>query len=157
MLFRLRALDRGLAIFLMLLSVLIYAHTYSFDYPRGGGPMVDIAFFPRFLAVALFILSLILLLRGRAGKEEMVSAAKGRTLLPIYISFFFYIFLLNKLGFIVDTFLWLSLMGWLVGERKGWVILLTASLGTGIGYYLFWVVLEVPLPEGRLLPLLGIM
>ena len=48
-------------------------------------------------------------------------------------------------------------MTWLVGERKGWVIFLTAFLGTGITYYLFWIVLGVPLPEGRLMPLLGLM
>ena len=154
---QIRVLDRILGIFLMLSSIFMYAYTYSFDYPKGSGHMVDIAFFPRFLAVVLFILGFLLLLKSPAGVEERTSITKGKKLIAIYISFLAYTFLLNRLGFLIDTFLWVAFMSWLVGERKVWIILLAAFLGTAMGYYLFSVVLGVPLPEGRLLNFLGLM
>ncbi|NIS59590.1 MAG: hypothetical protein GTO13_02460 [Proteobacteria bacterium] len=154
---QIRVLDRILGIFLMLCSVFMYVYTYTFDYPKGSGHMVDIAFFPRFLAVVLFILGFLLLLKRSAGMEERSSITKGKKLISIYISFLAYTFLLNRLGFLLDTFLWVAFMGWVVGERKVWIILLTAILATSMGYYLFSVVLGVPLPEGRLLNFLGIM
>ncbi len=154
---QIRVLDRILGIFLMLSSIFMYVYTYTFDYPKGGGYMVDIAFFPRFLSVVLFILGSLLLLKRPAGVGERASIIKGKKLISIYISFLAYTFLLNRLGFLIDTFLWVAFMSWLVGERKVWIILLTAFLGTAVGYYLFSVVLGVPLPEGRLLNFLGLM
>ncbi len=154
---QIRVLDRILGIFLMLSSLFMYAYTYTFDYPKGGGYMVDIAFFPRFLSVVLFILGSLLLLIRPAGVGKRASITKGKKLISIYISFLGYTFLLDWLGFLIDTFLWVAFMSWLVGERRGWVIFLTAFLGTAAGYYLFSVVLGVPLPEGRLLNFLGIM
>jgi putative tricarboxylic transport membrane protein len=155
--FHMRILDRVLGIFLMLSSLFLYAYTYTFDYPKGSGYMVDIAFFPRFLAVVLFILGLLLLLKRPAIVEEGASITKGKKLIAMYLSFIFYTLALDKLGFLVDTFLWVFFMSWLVGERKVWIILLTAFLATAIGYYLFSVILGVPLSEGRLLNLLGLL
>lgn len=154
---QIRVLDRLLGIFLMLSSLFIYGYTYTFDYPKGGGLMVNIAFFPRFLAVVLFILSIPLLVKKPIKFDEKVSITKEKKLISIYLSFIVYTLALDKLGFLVDTFLWVLFMSWLVGERKVWVIFLTAFLGTGITYYLFWIVLGVPLPEGRLMLLLGLM
>ena len=154
---QMRVLDRVLGIFLMLSSLFIYAYTYIFDYPKGSGYMVDIAFFPRFLAVVLFILGLLLLLKRPAIVEEGASITKRKKLIAMYLSFIFYTLALDKLGFLVDTFLWLFFMSWLVGERKVWIILLTAFLATAMGYYLFSVILGVPLSEGRLLDFLGVM
>ena len=154
---QMRILDRLLGIFLMLSSLFIYGYTYTFDYPKGSGYMVDIAFFPRFLAVMLFILGLFSLLKRPAEMEERTSITKGKKLIAMYLSFIFYTLALDKLGFLVDTFLWVFFMSWLVGERKVWIILLTAFLATAMGYYLFSVILGVPLSEGRLLDFLGVM
>lgn len=154
---QMRFLDRALGVSLILLSVFLYLYTYVFDYPKGSGYMVDIAFFPRFLAVVLFILGFILLLKRPTGMEERASITKGKKLIAMYLSFIFYTLALDKLGFLVDTFLWVAFMSWLVGERKVWIMLLTAFLATAMGYYLFSVILGVPLSEGRLFDFLGVM
>lgn len=153
---QMRFLDRALGVSLMLLSVFLYLYTYAFDYPKGGGYMVDIAFFPRFLAVVLFILGFILVLKRPTGMEERASMTKVKKLIAMYLSFIFYTLALDKLGFLFDTFLWVAFMSWLVGERNVWIMLLTAFLATAMGYYLFSVILGVPLSEGRLLNVLGI-
>jgi hypothetical protein len=150
-----QALDRILGVFLIFFSIFIYAYTYTFDYPKGGGVMVNIAFFPRFLAVALFILGIPLIIKKSSEADEDVFITKEVRLISIYLSFIVYTLLLNILGFLIDTFFWVVCMTWIVGERKGWVIFLTAFLGTGIAYYLFWTVLGVPLPEGSLMLLLS--
>ena len=154
---RLKVWDRAVGIFLMLFSIFIYVHTYSFDYPRGGGAMVNIALFPRFLAVPLFVLGLLLLFKRQTTEDEKTSITKEKKLVALYIGLVLYTYLLDKLGFLVDTFLWVAYVGLLVGERKWWVILLTALLGPALGYYVFQVQLGVPLPEGSLLRILGLM
>jgi hypothetical protein len=154
---RLKVWDRAVGIFLMLLSIFIYVHTYSFDYPRGGGAMVNIALFPRFLAVPLFVLGLLLLFKRQTTEDEKTSITKEKKLVALYIGLVLYTYLLDKLGFLADTFLWVAYVGLLVGERKWWVILLTALLGPALGYYVFQVQLGVPLPEGSLLRILGLM
>ena len=154
---RLKIWDRAVGIFLMLLSILIYVHTYWFQYPRGGGAMVNIALFPRFLGVLLFVLGLLLLLKRQTKEDEKTSITKEKKLVALYIGLISYTYLLDKLGFLADTFLWVAYVGLLVGERKWWVILLTALLGPALGYYIFQVQLGVPLPEGSLFRILGLM
>ena len=100
---QMRVLDRLLGIFLMLSSLFIYGYTYTFDYPKGGGPMVNIAFFPRFLAVVLFILSIPLLVKKPIKFDEKVSITKEKKLISIYLSFIVYTLLLSTLGFMIDT------------------------------------------------------
>ncbi|MBW1696812.1 MAG: tripartite tricarboxylate transporter TctB family protein [Deltaproteobacteria bacterium] len=156
MTFRMQSLDRALGIFLIFFSIFIYVYTYSFDYPRGGGIMVNIAFFPRFLAALLFILSIPLVVKKPDQEDERISIAKEAKLISIYLSFIGYTLLLNTLGFLIDTLIWVGYMTWLVGERKGWVIFITAFLGTGVAYFLFWTILGVPLPEGNIMAFLGL-
>ena len=119
--------------------------------------MVNIALFPRFLAVPLFVLGLLLLFKRQTTEDEKTSITKEKKLVALYIGLVFYTHLLDKLGFLADTFLWVAYVGLLVGERKWWVILLTALLGPALGYYVFQVRLGVPLPEGSLLRILGLM
>lgn len=153
---KLRVWDRILSILFMLIAIFVFIHTYSFEYPRGGGAMVDIALFPRFLAVLLFVLGLLLLLKKQPEKKEKSSITKEKQLILLYIGLILYTALLNKLGFLLDSFLWISFVALIVGERKWWVILLTAFLGPALGYYIFQIHLGIPLPEGSLFSIQGL-
>lgn len=147
---RLRVWDRILSILFMLIAVFVFAHTYSFEYPRGAGAMVDIALFPRFLAILLFVLGLLLLLKKPSAKEEKATITKEKTLILLYVGLILYTAFLSKLGFLLASFLWILFVILIVGERKWWIILLTAFFGPVLGYYIFQVRLGIPLPEGVL-------
>jgi len=147
---RIKIWNRIIGVSLILFSVLAFGHTYTFDYPRGGGAMVDIALFPRFLLIVLFILGFLLLFRKATDPAERSSITKEKYLLSLYIGLVAFTLSLPRLGFLISTFFWVAYICWLVGERKWWIILLTAFLGTTIGYYIFQVRLGIPLPEGSL-------
>ena len=140
----------------MLIAVLVFIVTYFFEYPKGGGAMVDIALFPRFLAALLFVLGLLLLLKKPPEKKEQTSITKEKKLILLYVGFILYTALLNNLGFLIDSFLLVSFVALLVGERKWWIILLTAILGPVLGYYIFKIHLGIPLPEGSLFSIQGL-
>lgn len=153
---KIRVWDRILSVFFMLVAVFVFIYTYSLEYPRGGGAMVDIALFPRFLAVLLFVLGLLLLFKKAPEKEEKDSITKEGKLVLIYIGLIGYTALLNRLGFLLDSFLWIIFVSLVVGERKWWIIFLTSSLAPVFGYYIFQVRLGVPLPEGSLFSIQGL-
>ena len=140
--------DRVLGAFLFLFSGFVYAYTYTFEQAPAGEFMVDIVFYPRMLAVVLCGLSIPLLLKKAGKLEEKIHTARELRLLSVYVSFVLYTLILERIGYLLDTFLWIGFMAWLVGERKTWIIILTAFLGTAIGYYLFYIVLRIPLPQG---------
>ena len=147
---RLKLWNRTLGASLMLFSAAAFVCTYTFDYPRGGGAMVDIALFPRFLLIVLFVLGALLLFQRPADPEETASITKEKKLLSLYGGLVVFTLALPRFGFILSAFFWAAYICWLVGERKWWIILFTAFLGATLGYYIFQVRLGIPLPEGSI-------
>jgi len=104
----------------------------------------------------LFVLGLLLLFKKAPEKEEKASITKEGKLVLIYIGLIAYTALLNRLGFLLDSFLWIIFVSLVVGERKWWIILLTSLLAPAFGYYIFQIRLGVPLPEGTLFSIQGL-
>jgi putative tricarboxylic transport membrane protein len=116
---------------------------------RHPGP----GFFPFGLAIALIFLSLALIFKY--WKKDSSSAPFWpertwlRPLLGVAI-LIFYALVVDFIGFIVTTFLFLIIWMWVI-ERFRWRTIIGISIGTTVALYLiFNLFLEVPLPHGIL-------
>lgn len=131
-----------------------------------ANPLVPIgpAFYPRYLLLLTFLLSLALLIqdllarRKEKGEEKTALKSWLNNYQPTLVSFSifaFYVLLLPKLGYLLSTLLFVSSLQWLLGKplwRR-----LPGSLSIGIGtslmtYVIFEKYLHVFLPRGSWLP-----
>ena len=143
--------DRSAALVLFLIGIAAAWEATNIGYGsfRSPGP----GFYPFWLAVILALVSLIYFFTN-LGKDPKVMALweKNIWLRPLFAAIVMlgYGLLLNKLGFIVDTFL-LFLIWLLVIEReKILTVALVSTIGTTVVYLLFTVFLQVQLPKGIL-------
>ena len=116
---------------------------------RHPGP----GFFPFGLAIALILLSLALIFKHWKKDASPPPFWPERTwlrpLLGVAI-LIFYALVVDVIGFILTTFLFLVIWMWVI-ERLRWRTILSISVGTTVALYLiFNLFLEVPLPSGFL-------
>ncbi len=116
---------------------------------RHPGP----GFLPFGLALCLVILSLALILKSWKSNVSPVPFWPKRTWLrPLLgvVIFILYALVIQRLGFILSTLLFLIIWMRLI-ERVRWQRLIGISIGTtGALYFIFVFFLEVPLPMGFL-------
>lgn len=118
----------------------------KFKHPGPG-------FLPFGLGICLIILSLILILKSWKKEISPTPLWLRRTWLRPLLGIVilgFYALVIDKLGFILTTFIFLLVWMALI-ERLKWKTILSISVGTTIVLYLiFAFFLEVPLPKGFL-------
>ena len=110
-------------------------------------------FFPFGLAIALVLLSFVLIFKHWKKDSSPAPFWPGRTwlrpLLGVAI-LIFYALMVDLFGFIPTTFIFLIIWMWVI-ERLRWRTILSISIGTTVVLYLiFSFFLEVPLPQGFL-------
>jgi len=105
-------------------------------------------FFPFWAGVVLGLLSLILLLNSLRNQERLsLSGLKSWKLLLVAGALLAYLLLLETLGFVTITFLFLFIL--LRLEYKGWVFsAVSALLGALASYAIFQLWLKTQLPTG---------
>lgn len=110
-------------------------------------------FFPFGLSIALILLSFALIQTHWKSDPLPASFWPGRTWLRPLLgiaTLIFYALVVDFLGFIPTTFLFLVLWMWVI-ERLRWRTIISVSVGTTIVLYaIFTLFLEVPLPHGFL-------
>jgi hypothetical protein len=128
-----------------------------------ANPLVPIspAFYPRFLLILTFLLSLALVVQDLSGQIKRERGTYTNWLKPYQPTllcfgvFGLYVLLIPKLGYLLSTILFVSSLQWLLGQplwRR-----LPGSLLIGIGtslvtYMVFEKYLHVFLPRGTWLP-----
>jgi len=105
-------------------------------------------FFPFWGGVVLGLLSLVLLLNSLKNKDRLsLSGLKSSKLLLATGAILAYLLMLETLGFVTITFLFLFLLFRM--EYKGWVFsAVFALVGAGSSYALFQLWLKTQLPAG---------
>lgn len=139
-------------IFWLVLSTAVCVESWSLKV--GGLHNPGPGFLPFYTAILLGLLALISLLETLKGAKGSASEIWGGIqfgkLSILLGSLFLYVFLLDRLGFLLGTFLLLLVLFRIV-EPYGWKTVLFSSLLTTAGTYLFFVILlESRLPRGFL-------
>ena len=140
--------DRVAAGLLLAFAVGVFAYTFTFPAPvQALDPGVTA--FPRMVLVLIGVLSLVLLVRPREGE----ALPRGRVAIRVIVTVLLlgvYAVILDSVGFVITTVLFLLAELLLIGVRRP-VLLVLVPLGVGVGlFYLFRVFLDVPLPTSGL-------
>ena len=145
----------------VLLGAVILVHVQSF--PKIPGQQVGPALFPGIVSAGLVVCGILLVLKGLAARRvpegpdrEWASFApwanEGR-----YVTAFmatigvnvFYIFAVDRLGFIVTATIYLVVLFWVFGVARKWMLPI-ALVATLVIHAAFYKLLKVPLPWGLL-------
>ena len=121
----------------------------TIDTPKGG-------LFPLMVGVFIVAISISLLFRSFKGvqesQEQIETFPKGadrNRVLAVFISLLIFTLCLKPLGYLISAIGLMAVIVRLFGLR-GWAkIALAAALTGFLSYYLFAVILEVPLPRGE--------
>lgn len=109
---------------------------------------------PRGVASLLLIAALVLLYRALTGRafplESPLVGVDFWRVIGVAVLTFGYLPLVEPLGFMATTFLYMLLFAWVLGERRWPRLILFAILVPLVVYTLFSTVLHVPLPRGGL-------
>jgi hypothetical protein len=127
----------------------LFGNTFYFPAPikpEAPGP----AFFPRIILVILLILGAFLFLSGLFSRQRVQPSARDlfdhRKFLIASASVIIYLILLPYLGFILDSFLYMSFS--LLNRVKGYVrVIAIAAISSGCLYGIFAWLLNVRLPQ----------
>jgi putative tricarboxylic transport membrane protein len=143
--------DRASAFFFLLLSLFICQQSLVIGVGTLSSPGSGLLSFGA--GAGIGILALCLLVQSFLSKkieEEMNDGGtfqKGRFLLVCFC-LFGYAAVVNSLGFVLATFIFVLLVLTIIESQKWWLLMIKAAL-IAIGNYLFFVVwLGLSLPEG---------
>lgn len=153
MIFLLKTLNQKLSIFLIVLSVGYLYLSYNLkEYPYVP---VDSDFLPKVLGYFLIILAIFLFFDKSSETEEekekrTVPKKDILVLLAVGGMIFLYIFLLELIGFVLSSMLFIFLCSWFLGYRKFKTNGLVAVIFPLVMYLSFNYLLQIRLPQGIL-------
>ena len=120
---------------------------------RGIGP----GEYPKIIAIGLFIVGFLQIamnisgIKGLRGLKIKVVDWKGLRRLAVYVAVtFVYVRLMNYLGFILLTPLYIFFACWFFGYRKHIINIIVSITTTAVIHLVFRVIFMVVLPEFRL-------
>lgn len=148
-------------IFFIVYAIVLFIATFSIR-------QLDVAtigsdFVPRLVLGGMFILSAILVIQGlrkrkaeedhRSTEKEQGEKANYKSVLSTIALMIGYVALIDLLGFLISTVVYLVLQFILLTDRSHWKIpmyVVIAIVTSGLIYYIFRMVLHVMLPTGIL-------
>ncbi|MGR9048707.1 tripartite tricarboxylate transporter TctB family protein [Halobacillus faecis] len=151
--FLLKTLNQKVSIFLILFAAGYLYLTYNLkEYPYVP---VDSDFVPKILGYLLIILAVFLFFDKSSETEEekekrQVPKKEMLFLLAVGGMIFLYIFLLEIIGFVLSSMLFIIACSWFLGYRKLVTTILVAVLFPLIMYLSFNYLLQIRLPQGVL-------
>ena len=143
---------------------LVLFHVQGF--PKIPGQNVGPALFPGLIAVGIAVCGLILIVRGLRARAAGEGAGGSWVVLPPWLRSanhvagflvlvgvnLFYIFAVDKLGFLITGFVYLVALMWVLRVRPMVAIVVSIAM-TLVIHYAFYKLLRVPLPWGLLTPI----
>lgn len=159
---RIRITDRVIGFIFLMIAILGFYRTYSFQihdtYTYGDSLFVTPSFYPKVLLLLLGILSIFLIVRSHLtapSKDIQWSNKDMLRVLLTYLCFLLYIYLLPRvselfikpgMGFVVTAGVFSILLMIALGSRKYFWIFLSSFLAIGSIYLFFVVLLKIMLP-----------
>jgi putative tricarboxylic transport membrane protein len=146
-----RSADRVTAVLLLVFSVAFAAGAlkqYSWWGPGGPGS----AFLPFWLGLVMGLLALMFLVRSLKANdpgESWLPRGEGlRDMLVVLGITIAFVALLNVLGMVIGTAVYLAVLFRYLGRHRWWTTLGIAVAAAGINWLVFVRWLRVPMPEG---------
>ncbi|SFM00539.1 tripartite tricarboxylate transporter TctB family protein [Salibacterium qingdaonense] len=149
----LKPVHRKASLFLIALAVFYLILAYRLESFTAGPIGADTM--PKILGWLLILLSVILFFfKDQETEEEKQSRRIAKNdlikMAGVLLLTFCYIFLLERVGFIVTSFLFIWLCSWFLGYQKHVKNIVTAVLFPVVLYSLFTFMLGIALPSGIL-------
>jgi len=118
--------------------------------PVGSLRRPGAGFFPTLMAVAIMMVSLLLVIpKSKKEKEKQPIAGKSiLRVLTVFLGLLAYFLLLEYLGFIIVSFLLMAFLFVTFGSQRWPTAVFRAFIAVGLAYLLFDILLEANLPKG---------
>lgn len=132
---------------------------WSLEYDAGTATTPGPGLFPRLVGIAMAACGLLLAassLYGRGRKEQAGFPADEHSrsnllsALLVVGSIASYLLVIQYVGFFLASALLVFCLAWLMGGRSWIANTLLSVVTTGLAYWLFWVMMRVPIPSGSL-------
>ncbi|SDH40314.1 putative tricarboxylic transport membrane protein [Alteribacillus persepolensis] len=138
---------------LILIALSIFYLYLSFQLPSFTNTVIDASTMPKALGVGLIILSLILFFspdkETKEDKEKRIIPKEDlRKIIGVVFMILAYIFLLERLGFLLVSFLFIFFCSLFLGYTKHGVNLIVSILFPLVLYSAFTMLLGISLPSG---------
>jgi putative tricarboxylic transport membrane protein len=148
----LRNADRVTAALLLAFSVAFAAGALKqYQWWGSGGP--GPAFLPFWLGLVMAILAVMMLIRSLKQKDPGAAwfpRGEGlRDMLVVLGVTILFVALLNVLGMVIGTALYLAVLIGYLGKHRWWVTAAVALAAAGFNWLVFVHWLRVPFPEGK--------
>lgn len=143
------------SVFWLLVAVYVAVSAYQLGLGDLNKPGPGSVFFLAALLLAIFGVIDLVATFVRESKEDtenrpIWSSLQWKKILLFIVFISTYIYFLNLLGFIVSTFLLMTVLFKIVESMKWWIAVFASSITTFISYVIFKVWLMVPFPSGFL-------
>jgi len=145
------------SIFLLCVGVIYLV--LSTSYQAGSMANPQSGFLPRIIGLIIVCFSLFLLissLRRPDKKEKLNSLWKGldkKTSISALMalgSIIVYLLIIEKVGFSIASAALVWFLGWMMGGSKQVLNIILGIVSSALAYWLFWVLMRVPIPLGSL-------
>lgn len=133
----------------VLIVVAVTVISLSASFPQAGNYDVGAGFFPKAVAVILIFLSVLKMIDSLRTKSENGSEKTDYKWVIISMGLLLlYVLSVNYLlGFSISTVIYMAVQLWIFKIRKPLVLTLLSLGVTGVIYYSFVILLNVPLPD----------
>ena len=108
--------------------------------------------FPLLLGGFLMLLGPLVWLRAAVEGGDAIDLGRRRMLAMLLGSSLAYLFLFERLGYVLSTILYTGVLFYYLGERRHWLTAALAIAGTVVFYFGFADFLNVNLPMGPFAP-----
>lgn len=149
-----KKLDFWSSIFWLIISsfISLYSHKLGLGSLSKPGP----GFFFFWGGVTFGILSIIVLISAVKSKKEDQTESDGQVfrdvnwikVISVVISIILYEIILERLGFLISTFLLMAFLLYSIGSKRWYVVVFFACVSSFLSYSFFVLLLKIRLPKG---------
>lgn len=146
-----KTLDQTSSLFWLLVSILVFAESIRIGIGTVHNP--GMGFMPFGASAILGILSLILFVQASLRKEDvrhkpLFAGSMWRRIFFVLLVLTIYARVMPVLGYLIGTFLLMSLLFWVLEKKRVWLIMISSLLATLCTYMVFSKWLNCQFPDG---------
>lgn len=132
------------AVFLAIVSVFFIIESYKLH--NIDNLAISPALFPLIVSSLILLLSILMAFKYRETDRDERILGDKKVVLKVLALSFFYLYSMDKLGFLYSSMVYIGLFSLILGERNIVRIILFSLLFSSLIYYIFKVLFRVYLP-----------